>query len=391
MAFFIFLHRTYVIILKYIIGIDFGHEKTAAWAVPVETTIWDDGFPLQITSVSDIHDTERYTRPSVIFKDTNSNYSLYETWDFPLKKYFKGKYKIEDIESNSSATDFSNYIRLIVQAFLNNENNKLAIENNCPNFQIFIGCPSLWRKGEREKYRQFVNYSLRDLGVQVDGVVDVSDAAIFRFYSSVKESCALVIDFGTSTIDYTLMIDGIKVSDDTWSNHQLGTSNIERNMYQHFINDEKIGGELQKYKQKLIDAGEFELAKNIPDDLMYSCREAKEESFAWNFYDINNGRMKSILFRDSIILAGNLKEMMGDYPEQVRREFNRLRTRVFGELKRRGQNKLDLVILSGGAFIMKWLVNMAKDVFKNSEVKKDPYPSYVVAKGIALYARMQYQ
>ena len=83
--------------------------------------------------------------------------------------------------------------------------------------------------------------------------------------------------------------------------------------------------------------------------------------------------------------------MMGDYPKEVREEFNSLRKRVFGELKRRGQNKLDLVILSGGAFIMKWLVNMAKDVFKNSEVKKDPYPSYVVAKGIALYARMQYQ
>ena len=375
--------------MDYFIGIDFGHGDTAAWAVSMNGN--DEGKCLRIDFTKDANDPEKSKRPSAVFRRHNE-FFLANREGGVVIPYFKGRYS--NINSSKKAEAFSNYIRLIVQEIIENhkDNKDLQLNNKYPyNFKLFIACPLLWSPEERINYKEFVNHSLEDLNIQVEWVIGESDAAFFTQYEQARESCVLVIDFGSSTIDYTLIVDGIKASDDTWSNNQLGASNIEENMYQFFIHDKVIGGELQKYKQEMIDAGESEFAANIPDDLKYCCREAKEDSFTSKIYYNDNGKMKSKVYGDSIILKGNLKEMMGDYPKEVREEFNSLRKRVFGELKRRGQNKLDLVILSGGAFTMKWLVNMAKEVFNNSDVQKDPYPSYVVAKGIALYARKQHQ
>lgn len=385
-------------IMEFFVGIDFGHGDTTAWVISIDDQT--EGKFLIIKPVTNDNEAEASKRPTIVYKNTDGVYSLVGDDDCLLKPYIKGRYTIDDIETNEKAKDFSNYIRLVVQELLKRNE---QLQDDEYNFKLFIASPLAWNEEDRRNYKEFVNHSLQDIGHKVEWVIGESDAAFFTHYNNSSEKpCVLVIDFGSSTIDYTLMVEGKKASDDTWSNMQLGASNIEENMCSHYIHDDEIGPKIQAIKQELLNKGEKKLANNLTNQLKYTCRDGKENSFTSGQYESNDGKMFPAVFRNTIVLGGNLKKMMDDYPQKVEEEFQKIKNRVYDKLKEEEDKykkkykeekryNLDLVILSGGAFTMEWLVKMAKGIFINSEVKKDPYPSYVVAKGIALYARKQHQ
>ena len=82
----------------------------------------------------------------------------------------------------------------------------------------------------------------------------------------------------------------------------------------------------------------------------------------------------------------DMDKCLRDYKEGVHTSFDNLTGHISQKLK---DQKVDTVIMSGGASLMPWVKEMVKSTFPTAEIKLDNNASFVVSKGAALYARDQ--
>ena len=82
-------------------------------------------------------------------------------------------------------------------------------------------------------------------------------------------------------------------------------------------------------------------------------------------------------------VKGNLEEIIKPYITEVTKDFTELKSNIDKVLE---HQPIDRIILSGGACIMDWVGPLVKQIFQTSNIILDNQPSYVVARGIALYA-----
>ena len=75
-----------------------------------------------------------------------------------------------------------------------------------------------------------------------------------------------------------------------------------------------------------------------------------------------------------------------NYIEAVCKDFETLRQNIAAKTKNKG---IDCVILSGGACQMPWVKKTVEEIFKAKTIEVDNLASFVVAKGVTLYAKAQ--
>lgn len=386
---------------KYIVGIDFGHGETAAWVVPVigtpETGMKADGESLKLrvstTSANDkLMDSVVYRSKSGVFSLERHDCSdIYTELKSPVSLLARNPAKKEAYVA---------YIQLLVERLLSANSTLLCEEDGEWNFHLCIACPTKWGEKETSDYIQFFNEALSEKGLSLLWIINESDAAFFTHRPKENPNqCVLVVDYGSSTIDYTVIYNGKKVSDDSWSNAQLGASCIERaartaykrasdGEYQNsYTNTERILNE--------TDNGHM----SVESRLLYNMRKQKEESFKNGTYpgynlDFNFGTYTGLVgkqnpFRSySFEFYGDLESITADYRKAVLADFKKLKDRITDLVGSKGAER---IVLSGGACNMQWVKRMLQSVFTEAEIVEDREPSYVVAKGIALYAQAQFQ
>ena len=384
---------------KYIVGIDFGHGETAAWVVPVigtpETGMKADGESLKLrvstTSANDkLMDSVVYRSKSGVFSLERHDCSdIYTELKSPVSLLVRNPAKKEAYVA---------YIQLLVERLLSANSTLLCEEDGEWNFHLCIACPTKWGEKETSDYIQFFNEALSEKGLSLLWIINESDAAFFTHRPKENPNqCVLVVDYGSSTIDYTVIYNGKKVSDDSWSNAQLGASCIERaartaykrasdGEYQNsYTNTERILNE--------TDNGHM----SVESRLLYNMRKQKEESFKNGTYpgyhlDFNFGTYTGLVgkqnpFRSySFEFYGDLESITADYRKAVLADFKKLKDRITDLVGSKGAER---IVLSGGACNMQWVKRMLQSVFTEAEIVEDREPSYVVAKGIALYAQAQ--
>lgn len=390
---------------EYIVGIDFGHGETSAWLVPVHGN--SQGEALRIRNAA--HANEKVC-PSWVYRDKKGNYSLVQTVGSCIRFGFKAKPVALD-QNPEQKEAFAAYIKLIIQALLQN-NTELKIDSSGEsNFILCVACPTRWSEYDKRSYLSFLSNAMAGTKVKPMWVINESDAAFFSWVGSPDDSfkvgandCTLVIDYGSSTIDYTMMRDGKKVSDDSWSNPNLGANLVEIGIvddyksknfdaYQQFLNatiDECVRTGNTQY-----DADEIESC------LITETRIAKENVFKNGTWP-NMNRMVFSMFDRCGGYAAGFSDTMGDlkiggsllekpslmdYQNAVKMDFEKLKQYVDNRV---GANHLKHIILSGGACLMTWVRPMVLQVFgQNISVHMDNAPAYVVSKGIAYYAKAQ--
>lgn len=389
---------------EYIVGIDFGHGETSAWLVPIHGN--SQGEALRIRNAA--HANEKVC-PSWVYRDKKGNYSLVQTVGSCVRFGFKAKPVALD-QNPEQKEAFAAYIKLIILALLQN-NTELKIDlSGGPNFILCVACPTRWSEYDKRSYLSFLSNAMVGTKVEPMWVINESDAAFFSWVGSPDDSfkvgandCTLVIDYGSSTIDYTMMRDGKKVSDDSWSNPNLGASLVEI-------------GIVDDYKNKNFDAYQRFLSATINEcirtgnsqydaDEIESClitetRIAKENVFKNGTWPNMNRMVFSMFDRcggyaagfDTMVdlkIGGSLleKPLLMDYQNAVKMDFEKLKQYVDNKV---GANHLKHIILSGGACLMTWVRPMVLQVFgQNISVHMDNAPAYVVSKGIAYYAKAQ--
>ena len=369
---------------EFLVGIDFGHGETAAWVVPFNgnTEIAPEGNSLRLTSSNKEGERQIW---SVVYKEQGEVYSL-EPKGNAFSPITELKGKLHTL-SPQKRLAYKKFISLVVERLLKiNQILRWDEAANEWNFDLCIACPTSWNQDEIFEYLQFFNEALSPKNIQVLWIIKESDAAFFSKLNMVDNNgCTLVIDYGSSTIDYTAVENMKKISRDEWSSKTLGASAIERFMMRPTDGLEEFKEKYERAQAIINETGNTHI--DIDEILRLECRKAKE-----NLYK-DNQRVANVHFNlktyipesprcifdyDFDLTADN---GFGEYCKKVQRSFT--------EFKDNLNRPVDKIILSGGACVMPWVADMVKEVFDGTRIVDDQFPQYVVANGVALYARTQ--
>ena len=383
---------------KYIVRIDFGNGETSAWCTPINDNTPNTQSSGSVRLMNANAPGERKIRTAIrLTKD--GRFSTTETGAVLID--LKSKISALDEQKKSA---YKAFIKDIYKRIIVNNPHLVDNGNGDSNFYICIASPTKWNEEDQQEYIRFFNNALTEFHQEVLWVINESDAAYFAHRDDNKN--VLVVDFGSSTIDYTLISHGMKVSDDKWSNDYLGAREIERAMlesYRTFPNSNFQQAKLAT-EQVLRQTGNS--FYDVRATLEYELRKEKERAytnynpnnprrpydykFSYDFYE-ETGEM---IFDDDQYYFKHKGFFRGEngvceaYIKAVRDDFAELKQKI----QRSGIANIDNIILSGGACIMGWVQEEIIKVFgTNVRIILDTDPEYVVSKGIALYAKAQMQ
>lgn len=383
------VEKSYCVMKQYIVGIDFGDgETTASYADVASGNV-------EYVLIRRSTDIELNKIPSIVMKGNDGQYAI-SLPDGQLVLSFKTKVSpnlSQDDPNAEKQLAFEAFIRDVVGHIKANHSGDIFMDEN--EVILYIAAPTKWSEEDKANYRAFVENAV---GCKVGWVINESDAAYFSKRSSVApDSVALIIDYGSSTIDFTLMSKGRKLDIDLLST-DFGANRIEDIILADMQEGEKAG----KYEsmKSLADEALKRSGKegmDISPYLKLSIRKAKEK--AYTFFSAHRNKYSDMyiegdwkLFDDvpnadpnkEIVFEYEFKESgLNDYKNSVTAHFSMVK----GQVEDKYGQKIDTVILSGGGAMMLWVEDAVRNVW-GEEVKiiTDEHPSYVVATGIVEYA-----
>ena len=381
--------------MKYILGIDFGDGETAACYAPVSQNTG-----LQCANI--IKSTENNGRKiiSLEMRSPDGNYGISLSGGklfLSFKKYFYDSNGLTEDQRNEQLEAFKSFIRDVFALIRKNHAGDIFNPEN--EVEVCIAAPTNWPQEVKSGYRRFVAGAI---GQDVKWVINESDAAYFSKKSDYSK-VVLVIDYGSSTIDFTLMANGKKLNIDTLSTN-FGASQIEESILLDCQTGEKSAAQFSQMmglaKSSLEKSGNQDI--DIIGYLKLSIRQAKE--LAYTKISAHIDRYPNMNIRGSWVLGEEIsidedynivfnysykESKLQNYKDKVKECFQKVKEKAEKLLSGK---KVDRIILSGGGSIMPWVEMAAKEVWGDSvEIVTDAEPSFVVAKGIVNYARELYQ
>lgn len=383
---------------EFIVGIDFGHGETSAWLVPINLiTASAAGEPLILRPSNK---TEERSYHSVIYYNPEKGYS-FDSLEANIIQGFKDKVSVLNQPQNYQKKEaYIAFIKHIYMRLIKHNTMLKVDQDGNTNFYLCIACPTKWNQDEKDAYIQFFNDALCEFGVEVLWVINESDVAYFSHGSIDKYSdkCVLIIDYGSSTIDYTVVYKGKKISDDNWSN-RLGASIVEESVLNECRNFEDYQ---EKFENTISKLAELNLEYiDVNSCVKFETRKAKEVSVTYGNYPNLEVNYNLIGQKTGFGLTETFKaekrkyrfeidcqidKCIEKYQSKVEEDFRNLNSEIQKVI---GEQKVDCVILSGGACLMPWVRDAVENIFEPVNIEIDNQASFVVAKGIALYAKAQ--
>ena len=374
----------------YLIGIDFGHGETTASFYSTNSTKGT----VERLHILDGQTPESCKVESAVCRNKTGDWQFakdirdYALPDFTL--HFKAPMN-EITPKNKEA--FGAFVKLVFEHIMQNQcflnYNPVTGERN---FEIYVACPSGWGEEDAnqiQEYKKFVSGI-----IPVDWIIKESDAAYFKFKAEkdFSDSSVLVIDIGSSTIDFTAY--DANASEPSTGGKKHGASAVENLIYKYLV--EHDAG-FNKAKQNAE-------AKCVADNLnwrnavVHYVKSQKEDFYTHKFItmclDLSNkaichGVSGRTLGEDGYHISKEQleNEILVPYRQPLLQDLNDEKLRL--EKEQIGVPKV--IVLTGGASRMPWLQKLVKDVFTESKVYRDSEPSYVVSDGVAYYAHALYQ
>ena len=426
--------------VKYIVGIDFGHGETTASCIEIESTNpFTYGTPQSLLLKNGGNGKKiksffcKYYDNNQIDVTQDNNHPQWQYILDPgdtrmsnlIRHHIEGRKKVEFHQSFKVAigTDetqealFGEFVSEVYRQIikLNGPDTSIGLEvddDNKPiNYLVYAACPSGWTDLQRDRFSDF----LRKNGVPCIKVFKESDAAWISFMppkiDSLNNPKTLVIDYGSSTIDLTWSEDSIN---DICNENELGASRVESDIFDYLIeHDERAKDEYQKVKDYLgnnqnnpteNERNEDEVAIMSNEILKLGLRIRKEQFYTeieenpddmcdLDFQGVTlssifprNGGMTS--FGDELsfdcveeILSGYIGEVK-EYLRQYRKEH----------MEKSGKyDKPKEIILTGGASRMYFVAPMVREIFDVSPVIDRSKASERISDGVALAGIKNYQ
>lgn len=385
---------------KYFVGIDFGHGETSASRTPGRNGNETSSIPLRNSGSIQDHKVI-----SAIYKNKKGEWRFLKSInDFKqkdIREGFKNQIRRMSDKDKESMREFS---KLVFEAILENDDDlKYDPKTGESNFLICIACPSGWHGENPDIPLEYLKFFHEDAGIKpIKMCINESDAAFYtkmKIYSA--EDTVLVIDIGSSTIDFTTYQNSEIIHEFCWSVN-LGAHKIEEKLVEYGFTKAPNAQENKENRKKISAIRE----KNNLDDnnsaLILGARMEKEEYFTnemevfgYNlmYYNLFDGWSNPTESAFSVLLPKenednpeeSVEGVISDYAASIEMSLKEL----FLKLSGRGitPNK---VLLSGGASRMSFIKNIARKIFKKAEIMRDKEPEWVVSHGAAKYAQKHY-
>lgn len=377
-----------------IVGIDFGHGELAA-------SCWNsENKQIQhlklVNTCSEI--SEKYKIPSELYFYKTNDGSFTYTLEKPSEDFYSlelGLKKPISEMGDENKERYRIFIQLVYQR-LRECNSELLHDND---FRLAIACPTKWSNTEKAAYKEFFE---KALGIQIYAIMNESDAAFFAKYNKEddRNNNILVVDYGSSTIDFTFLSKGKKVELDEFSSSSLGAICIEKTILATYAADDSAKNNYNAISQRVNSILKDPKAGldwiNTDNFILKNIREKKEKFFTYreqrleeiNYIPYHNAALE-VLQDDACRFQYELRDRLMDvkgvreYRDKVKNQFIALKERI----KQEGQ--IDKIIMSGGACMMSWVREDIKEVFDIDEdrILLDHAPSFVVCDGIVKYCQ----
>ena len=385
--------------MKNIVGIDFGHGETSAGFVISDNAIGNEVNMLDLRLVG-----EETVIPSIVCIMPSeevviapSAYQIAKSSEIGIS--FKDPLVGNDRYSQITPENYRYFKLFLTKAYesiKSNQNNPLHTSEEGENdFLVYIACPSGWDKEQIDAYRKFTN---SECGIPVVDIVKESRAAYIAARRSVTGGIrtqggnVLVIDFGSSTIDFTYFNNDNRF-EPVHEGYKLGARMVEERFLQYLKEHESEARENITMVES--QCGEIK-GRNV---LLYEIRKLKEEYFVSPNQDVFllSIDLKKLLLDRSLAgryiepSSGNgytkqeVLDILSDY-------IDKLSDMLDDFLTKEGVTSVDKVILTGGAsrmFFFKDLVSKKYDVHKENETLiVDLNPSVTISRGISAFGFM---
>lgn len=385
--------------MKNIVGIDFGHGETSAGFVISDNAIGNE------VSMSDLRLVgEETVIPSIVCIMPNdevviapSAYQIAKAHEIGIsfKDPLVGNARYPKI-SEKDYRYFKLFLTKTYESIKENQNNPLhTSEEGESDYWVYIACPSGWDQEQINAYKVFTN---SECGIPVVDIVKESRAAYIAARRTVTGGIrtqggnVLVIDFGSSTIDFTYFNNDSRF-EPVHEGYKLGARMVEERFLQYLKKHEKEAAENIEMVENLCGTDKGE---NI---LLFEIRKLKEEYFIspnQDYFLLSIDLRKLLLDRS---LAGKYIEPSSGngYSKQevldiLSDYIDKLSDMLDDFLTKEGVTSVDKVILTGGAsrmFFFKDLVSKKYNVTKeNGTLIIDLNPSVTISRGISAFGYM---
>lgn len=265
-------------------------------------------------------------------------------------------------------------------------------ENAC----FIVGCPAGWQAEDRERYRQL----MLDAGMKNVKIVSESRAAFENALHSAENGIdpgmgnqtVLIIDIGSSTLDFAYVQDGNEYDVATMGNVQLGGGMMDEMIVLHSLDMQaQETPALAQEVQALIAANNAKKSK-----LMLAVRDMKEDYFKHEdlFLEENRVLEKTVklfgngkIYKVRLTLSPEIVEnylISQPHPLLSGQSFeSRLRDSLVSVYEQtRQRKKPDLVILTGGPSRMQFFQDLCRVQFASSRVIVSDSPEYDISRGL---------
>lgn len=297
-----------------------------------------------------------------------------------LAEYLSVRFKSRFTTDISSYEDVTRFVRGILHDL--DENGRLCGQN-C----FIVGCPAGWNAPCRARYRDL----LIRAGVPEPHVISESRAAfLYAKYArtvaldvSLLSQSALVVDMGSSTLDYAYIVDGRETGVGTFGENALGGGILDaallRRAVEHSVQKDAIRGVFQE-SRSWYSYCEIE-ARRVKEE--YFNRLANEDSptVTKQLRLCYDGVQKLTLRLE----PEELDHLIGDpLPELGGVSFSAaLRQSLENAARLTADRSPALLLLTGGASRMGFFREMCQDIFPDAVVVSCPEPEFSIAKGLA--------
>ena len=250
-----------------------------------------------------------------------------------------------------------------------------------------VGCPAGWNAAAKARYCDL----LVQAGVPNPRIVSESRAAfLYAKYAKtvaldidVFQENALVIDIGSSTLDFAYIVDGRETEVETFGETRLGGGLLDEEFLRHGVEKSKGFDNIWKA---------FAESKSWYSYSEIEARRVKEQYFARgeNDPDVVIKKQLRICYDglEKLDLVMNVAEAarLVDEPLPV------LQGKSFGEALKMALeeahtltlgNPPQVILLTGGASRMRFFQELCWDIFHNALVVSCPEPEFSIAKGLA--------
>lgn len=373
------------------IGIDIGHGETSVSRTP--------GYNDEITSRIALNRGSHVRDMKVVSAICRN--SKEDPWRFVLndldyqsaeiREGFKGKVDKDDTDCEA----LGEFVKLVFNTILANDKElSYNPETEEANFDICIACPSDWRNKDSSMPEKYLHFFRNQYGIKpIKMCINESDAAFYTKYRKYnQDDTVLVIDLGSSTIDFTTYSGNLCRKDLCWGAN-LGAHIIEDRLIEKgYENEDNVRN------MKLV---EVERAKNgqgsATQALSLIIRKAKEDYFTNQQYKSKLPFVAEVPIR---LLVGGWRgqiskkaftiELVFEEFDKVISEYKQqLKTIIEFAAKKLGglDVKPNYILLSGGASRMDFVQDFAKEAFPNATIDIDSTPEWVVSDGASKYIK----